>query len=172
MMKVVLEESPPGVPYQQATFHDSDTVSYYCYCRNPTVEAGMGRSSALPAISGISNAAEGVITFAAPHQLHLTSTPRISLSGLTVGWAGVNGSRVVEPTGANTVKLVGVDTSLLGGVSGTPVASTMAPKLDDAIWAIKKEVRDANGRTVFTGWAEGTCARNKVPSQRGTYAYY
>lgn len=170
-MKVVLEDAAPSVPYQLAQFHDSDTVSYYCYCRNPNPSSPT-RSTALPAISGISNAADGVVTFASAHQLHTPSNPRIELSGLTLGWAGVNGSRVVTVNGANTVVLTGVDTSLLGAVSGAPVAITLAPKLSDPVWAIKKEVRDVNGRTIFTGWAEGTTAHKFAPASRGTYAYY
>lgn len=172
MVKVVLEESPPSTPYEQAIFNDDLQTTYYCYTRNPQNDAGIGLNTALPAVSGISNANPGVITFAANHGLHIPSTPRVTISGLTGGWASVNGSRILQPVATNTAQIVGVDTSGLGAVAGSPVVSTLAPRLSDNIWAIKKEIRDANGMTIFTGWAEGTTARKFRPDQRTSYAYY
>jgi hypothetical protein len=169
-----ISEGPPVAPFQIAIFNPSDSETYYCYARNPVADPAVsgGKTTAPPAITTISNAAEGVITFLADHQFHQYARPRVTISGLTGAWAGVNGSRVLSWVSATEMAIVGVNTTALGAVAGTPVAATKCPRLSDPVWAIKKEVRDATGRSVFLGWAEGSSAQVNRASSRADYAYF
>lgn len=124
-----------------------------------------GKATQLPAITGITNANPGVITWASAPGFDIqgatvTSLPVIAISGGTGSWTAINGVWVYQPASGSTTTGtllnpstgVQLDTTAFGAVTGTLVAYTRAPLTSAKCWAISKNVNSAGGAVLFTSW--------------------
>lgn len=139
---------------------------YICTARNTQTSTNI-------AISSATAANPGVFTASADTGLYIDSThilkPRITITGGTGNWTAANGTWVVNPTAATTFTIrntstgTELDTSSLGAVAGTLVASTTSPRFNQMHWVVRKSIFDGSNRIINVGTAYTSSGFARVP---------
>lgn len=104
------------------------------------------------------------------YQALATTTPVVCISGATLNWTSINGCFVATPTSANAFTIA-VDSTTFGALTGTLVVTTRAPQTTKPVWSIFKNVYDAGGKWIWTGWAALPGGAGSANPTTGTTAY-
>lgn len=177
---VTISQSPSAQGYQTLIFPDgNNNTQYICYAKSRSAETSV-------AVTAASNANPVSFTATAhgfDYRSVATTSPTIRISGATGNWAPVNGVWAATITGANTLTIA-VDSSGFGSFAGQVLTvTTLAPRTNFAVWAVRKFAYDANQIMIWSGWASapagagstattaGGTPQNKVCDSRASYSY-
>lgn len=161
---VTLSGADPAVGYQNIYTFLGTNITYRCRA------ASRQDVQTLPTVSAWTNANPTVLTItghAFDYQSAATTLPVITITGGTGGSTIINGTFVFTPTGANTGSIA-VDATAGGALAGTFVVTTRAPRTTGKYWSIIRYIEDANGSTIWSGWATDP---TKVPTPGGSPGY-
>jgi len=156
-------------------FDGSNRIEYTC-------QAYSGASRIRLTVSGATAASPGVFT-TADHGWYRNAsafdrggyTPLVRISGGTGNWAAANGDWVAVGQSSTTFTLVNrttgtaLNTTGFGAVTGTLVAESQSPRLNDYHWFIRKFLYDGSGNNtaVLNGYGLNGLGRARC-DQRAT----
>lgn len=162
-MPIDVITGPAIAPPNETRQYDYDASGNVTYI-------GTARSRlAVPAtvtVTAVSKAASASFT-ATAHGL--VSGQKVTISGTTGDWTGLNGTLAVTVTNANAFTVAVNSSGYSGTYSG--LVQTTVPQTSAAVWSIQKNVYDANGLLTQNYWAEGSASPDKVWDSRTTYSF-
>lgn len=160
-------DGPPPRAYTKLNFYDAGTglLYYQCFALSQQI-----RPTTLPAPSAATNGNPVSLTVTG-HGFDLNATPKVTISGATSTWAGINGSWTATVVDANTLTVAFNSTSA-GSFSGqTLTVTTLAPRMTLGQWSVRKFFYDTSSRVTESFWAAGSTANNQICSNHTTLAY-
>ena len=138
---------PPPAAYQSIYYYSGTNLTFVCTAPSRVAETTI-------TVSGASNANPVSFTATAhgfEYQSAAYALPAIKITGGTGNWTVINGVWVATPTSANAFTIP-VNSTSLGALTGTLVVTTLAPRINQPVWSLRRALSDGSNNFVFSGW--------------------